>query len=152
MYASLMILASASYLLLWKKSHHTSFFLFASFFSCIFFLLRLFVHLFSDYLTSAHISSCQFIVESCASPSNNLISLSYLMPDFSANLFWPFFFRNPCNATPWTFFSILAYCATVAINEMRAINLLQWPIYIWQLIAQCSKICKKLQYMGEMIA
>ena len=30
---------------------------------------------------------CQFIVESCASPSYNLISLSYSMPDFSANLF-----------------------------------------------------------------
>ena len=58
-----------------------------------FFSLRLFsfasffLHLFSDYLTSACVSSRQIIVESCDSPSNNPISLSYSMSVFSANLF-----------------------------------------------------------------
>ena len=43
------------------------------------------------YIVSLRHSSRQLIVESCASPSNNLISLSYSMPVFSANLFGPFF-------------------------------------------------------------
>ena len=43
---------------------------------------------------SAHVGSRQLIVESCSSTSNNLISLSYLMPVFSANLFGPFLKRK----------------------------------------------------------
>ena len=65
-------------------------------------------------------------------------------------LIWLFiWYSRACNINYCIIFSILAYCATVAINEMRTINLLQWPIYIWQLIAQWSEICKKVQYMGE---
>ena len=53
-------------------------FSFASFFFCIFFRL-------------SGVSWHQIIVESCASPSNNLISLRYPMPVFSANSFGLFF-------------------------------------------------------------
>ena len=35
----------------------------------------------------------QLIIDSCASPSDSLISLSYSMPDFSANLFGLFFLK-----------------------------------------------------------
>ena len=51
-----------------------------------------------------------------------------------------FFPKNSCNSLN-IFPPIWAHCAPpVAINEMRAINLLQWPIYIWQLIVQCCAV------------
>ena len=72
-----------------KKSHLPWFFVFASF--------LLFVYFFTSFLFRIifilpnimpdRASSCQLIVESCASPSINLISLSYSMVVFSANLF-----------------------------------------------------------------
>ena len=83
---------------LWKHfTWHFYFFVFFSvFFSSFWFLL---VHMNSNAfkpvqtrsntfkLVQTHVSWRQLIVESCASPSNNLISLSYAMPVFSANLF-----------------------------------------------------------------
>ena len=79
-----------------KKNWFSSFFPFRVFF-CLarfyspflhpfFFLLPFCLRFFFNI-----ISLRQLIVESCASPSNNLISLSYLMPVFSENLFGPFF-------------------------------------------------------------
>ena len=74
-------------LILWKneKSHLPPFFSF-TFFS--------FSRLFATFVTSFFtcISLRQLIDESCASPSKNLISLSYSMPGFSANLFRIYFF------------------------------------------------------------
>ena len=83
MYASLMILPYASAILSWKKKKRSSFFFLCLFFFCVLFLLRLFFFCIFFQM----IIRRQFIVESCASPSNNLISLSYSMPVFSANLF-----------------------------------------------------------------
>ena len=46
-----------------------------------------------ELVALARVISLQFIVESCTSPSNNLISLSYSMPVFSVNLFGLFQLR-----------------------------------------------------------
>ena len=114
MYAGLMIHASASCLLSWKKkSHHPSFFFFlrlfsfvsfsfapfsfALFFFCVLFLLHLF---FPSFFRLSGVSWHQFIVESCASPSKNLISLSYSMVDGSLQcefiqIFFVYFFFSP---------------------------------------------------------
>ena len=97
-------LLCASCILLWKKKLSSLLFSFASFFHVFFPFLSFFVCIFFSYASSldlpgwtltnpdrpglsAPVSSLQFIIKSCASPSNNLISLSYLMPVFSANLF-----------------------------------------------------------------
>ena len=52
------------------------------------------VHVSSRQFTSVCINSRQLIVESCASHSNNLISFSYSMPVFSANLVGLFFYKK----------------------------------------------------------
>ena len=93
-------------------------FSFASFFFCVFI-----VHLFSDYLTSARVSWRQFIVESCASPSNNLISLSYSLPVFSANLF-RLFFAQTLQSTywklPWYPLALIITCSpTMYVSNLR---------------------------------
>ena len=75
-------------------------FSFASFFFCVFFASFFFwlfidLPLLSRWTQSRQLASdtCHFIVESCASSSYKLISWSYLMPVFSANLFGLFLFK-----------------------------------------------------------
>ena len=73
------------------------FFSFASFFSLAsFILLRLFFFCVyfsfsSFYYGFDHFEHLEFIIDSCASPSDNPISLRYSMPAFSANSFGLFF-------------------------------------------------------------
>ena len=75
-----MILPSAFFSHFYEKSPFTSFFLFASFFTlCIFFMSFLFIKLFDDG------PGRTISLLTCA--SDNLISLSYSMAAFRANLF-----------------------------------------------------------------
>ena len=107
-HASLMILPLAFGLLLWKMSLssffppsfyilHSLCFFFMSFFKWVFFYIFLtFCNLMQAYANLLKIASAasssltepdQLIISSCASPSENLISLSHSMLVFSANLF-----------------------------------------------------------------
>ena len=77
--------------------HFLNVYVFSPSFFCSIFFLDLFLRLLLHFFYQIHrVSLHQLIVKSCASSSNNLLPLSYLMPVFSANLFRLFYENMQC--------------------------------------------------------